>query len=38
MTTPGPWWQRLAWMVAIWTASVVALGVVAFVLRWWING
>ena len=28
-----PLWQRLAWLVAIWTASVLALGVVAWLLR-----
>nr|MBO2511410.1 DUF2474 domain-containing protein [Gammaproteobacteria bacterium] len=26
-------WQRLAWLLAIWTASVLALGVVAWLLR-----
>lgn len=29
---------RLAWMAAIWTASVAALGIVAFALRWWLKG
>jgi hypothetical protein len=33
-----PLWKRLAWMAAIWTASVTALGVVAGVLRWWLKG
>jgi hypothetical protein len=33
----GPWWKRLAWLVAIWAMSVAALGVVAFILRWWIR-
>jgi len=33
-----PMWQRLAWMAAIWTASVATLGAVAFVLRLWLNG
>ena len=32
-----PFWKRLLWMVAIWTASVVVLGVVAGVLRLWIG-
>ena len=34
----GPVWKRLAWMAAIWAMSVGALGVVAMVLRWWLNG
>jgi hypothetical protein len=28
--------QRLAWMVAIWSASVATLAVVAWVLRLWL--
>lgn len=31
--TQAPLWQRLGWMVAIWAGSVVALGVVAGVIR-----
>jgi hypothetical protein len=31
-----PLWRRLAWLAAIWTASVAVLGMVAFVLRLWI--
>lgn len=30
---PTPLPRRLAWMAAIWAASVAALGVVAFLLR-----
>jgi hypothetical protein len=32
-----PLWKRLAWMAAIWAASVAALGVVAGLLRLWIG-
>ncbi|HYZ48903.1 MAG TPA: DUF2474 family protein [Sphingomonas sp.] len=33
---PGPWWKRLAWFVAIWAASVAALGAAAYAIRLWI--
>lgn len=32
----GPWWKRLAWLAAIWAASVAVLGTVAGVIRWWL--
>lgn len=32
----GPWWKRLAWLAAIWAASVAVLGAVAGVIRWWL--
>ncbi|UVE17146.1 DUF2474 domain-containing protein [Pseudomonas sp. LS44] len=32
-----PLWQRLAWLVGIWTASVLALGSVAWLLRQFMN-
>nr|WP_294847430.1 DUF2474 domain-containing protein [uncultured Sphingomonas sp.] len=35
---PGPWWQRLGWMVAIWAMSVAVLGVIASIIRYWLNG
>lgn len=28
-----PLWQRLGWLVVIWTASVLALGAVSYLLR-----
>ena len=28
-----PWGKRLLWLLAIWAASVAALGLVAFLLR-----
>jgi hypothetical protein len=28
-----PWWQRLAWMLALWLAGVAALGAIAYALR-----
>jgi hypothetical protein len=33
-----PLWRRIAWMAAIWCASVAALGAVAAVIRWWLRG
>jgi hypothetical protein len=30
---PKPLWQRMTWLVLIWSASVLALGVVAWLLR-----
>lgn len=39
MATPRParLWQRLGWLVLIWTLSVLALGTVAGVIRWWLH-
>jgi len=28
-----PWWQRLGWLALIWLLSVLALGLVAWLLR-----
>jgi hypothetical protein len=33
----GPLWKRLAWMAGIWTASVLALGVLAEIVRLWLR-
>ncbi|HEY4445360.1 MAG TPA: DUF2474 domain-containing protein [Steroidobacteraceae bacterium] len=30
---PGPLYKRLLWMLAIWSASVLALGIVAMLIR-----
>ncbi|RXR00851.1 DUF2474 domain-containing protein [Pseudoxanthomonas composti] len=38
MDRQAPLWQRLGWMVAIWLASVLALGAVASVIRFWLKG
>ena len=35
-TEEGPLWRRLAWMAAIWMASVATLGAVAYGLRLWL--
>lgn len=32
-STPRPLWRRLAWLVGIWTASVLALAAVAWLMR-----
>lgn len=34
----GVFLKQLAWMAAIWAASVAALGLVASVLRMWLRG
>ncbi|MDE1917230.1 MAG: DUF2474 domain-containing protein [Sphingomonadales bacterium] len=38
MDTGSPLWKRLLWMVGIWLASVLTLGIVAGALRLWLHG
>ncbi len=33
----GPLWRRLGWMAVIWALSILALGAVAGVLRFWLK-
>lgn len=35
MRLPGPdrWWQRLAWLVALWLAGVACLAAVAGIIK-----
>ncbi len=35
-TEDAPWWKKLGWMAAIWGMSVGALGIVAYLIRWWL--
>lgn len=32
-----PWFQRVGWLVLIWAGSVLALGVVSLLLRWFMS-
>jgi hypothetical protein len=32
----SPLWKRLAWLAAIWAASVAVLGAVAYGIRFWL--
>jgi preprotein translocase subunit Sss1 len=33
----SPLWRKLAWMAAIWAASVLALGLVGFIIKLWLK-
>lgn len=35
---PTPLWRRLCWLAAIWAGSVIALGAVAAIIRFWLRG
>jgi len=37
MEAERPFWQRLLWMIGIWTTSVLALGIVASIIRFWLR-
>jgi hypothetical protein len=37
MEAPSPVWKRLAWMAGIWLASVIALALVAGIIRLWLR-
>lgn len=28
-----PWWKKIGWLVALWSASVSALGALAYLIR-----
>jgi hypothetical protein len=34
---PAPLWRKLAWLAAIWAASVAALGIIAYLIRFWLR-
>jgi hypothetical protein len=34
---PTPFWQRLAWMIGIWAASIFALALCAEAIRLWLG-
>lgn len=36
-TPSSPLWRRLAWMTAIWSLSVAALGLVSLILHVWLK-
>jgi len=32
--TEGSWLKRIGWLVLIWTGSVLALALAAYIMRW----
>jgi hypothetical protein len=36
LTEQPPLWKRLAWFAGLWAASVTALAIVAYLIRFWI--
>jgi Protein of unknown function (DUF2474) len=38
MTVTAPFWKRMAWMFAIWGASVLVLGLVTGIIKFWLSG
>jgi hypothetical protein len=36
-TPPASLLRRIGWLVLIWTLSVLALGIVASIIRWWLH-
>jgi hypothetical protein len=37
MTPRAPLLKRLGWMLALWSASVAALGLISWVVGWWLR-
>lgn len=33
----GPLWKRLIWFITLWAGGVLAVGTVAYLIRWWLN-
>jgi hypothetical protein len=33
----APWHKRVGWLVLIWSLSIVALGIVTMLLRWFMH-
>jgi hypothetical protein len=33
----GPLWQKWAWFIGLWLASIGVISLVAYGIRWWLN-